>query len=97
RWCAEARWVRFARACLLSSQARMSSGGAVAAVAARGLRQAGFVERRHLDQFGQLDLLHQQLRNAITAMHRDRRAPVEVDQRHLDLAAVARVDGSWTV
>ena len=58
------------------------------------LGQSGLVERRDLDQ---LDPLHQQLRDAIAAMHDDRRGWVEVDQRDLDLATIARVDGARAV
>ncbi len=64
------------------------------AVATGCLGQPGFVERRDLDQLDQLDPLHQQLRDPVTAMHVDRRDRVEVDQRNLDLSTVARVDGA---
>ena len=41
-------------------------------VATGCLGQPGLVERRDLDQLDQLDPLHQQLRDAVTAMHLDR-------------------------
>ncbi len=59
--------------------------------------QPGLVERRNLDQLDQLDLLDQQLGDAVAAVHHDRRGWIEIDQRHLDLAAIARVDGARTV
>lgn len=59
--------------------------------------QPCLVERRHLDQLYQLDALHQQLGDAVAAMHHDGLDGVEVDQRNLDLAAIARVDGAGTV
>ncbi len=58
----------------MPSQTRMSAGGTVAAVATGSVGQAGLVERRHLDQFGQFDPLHQQLGDPVAAMHDDRRA-----------------------
>jgi Protein of unknown function (DUF3093) len=69
----------------------------VAAVATGCLGQPGLVERRDLDQLDQLDPLHQQLRDPVTALHVDRRDRVEVDQRNLDLSTVARVDGARAV
>jgi len=69
----------------------------VAARATRGVSQSGLVERRDLDQLGQFDPLHQQLCDAIAAPYRDRLVGVEVDQCHLDLAAVSGVDRSWRV
>jgi len=59
--------------------------------------QPGLVERRHLDQLDQLDPLHQQLGYAVAAVHHDGLDRVEIDQRNLDLAAIARVDGARTV
>ena len=44
----------------------------MAAVATGGVRQAGLVERSHLDQLGQFDSLNQQLGDPIAAMHDDR-------------------------
>ena len=67
------------------------------AVAAGRLGQPGLVEGRDLDQFEQLDPLHQQLGNPVAAVHVDRRVWVEVDQRNLDLTTVARIDGARTV
>lgn len=67
------------------------------AIATGCFAQPGLVERRHLDQLHQLDALHQQLRDAVTAVHHDRLGRIQVDQRHLDLAAVTRVDGTRTV
>ncbi len=69
----------------------------MAAVATGCFSQPRLVERRDLDQLDQLDPLHQQLRDAVTAMHVDRRDRVEVDQRNLDLSTVARVDGPRAV
>lgn len=66
-------------------------------VAAGCFGQPGLVERRHLDQLDQFDPLHQQLGDAIAAVHDDRLGRVQVDQRNLDLAAIARVDGTRTV
>lgn len=66
-------------------------------VATGRLGQPSLVERRHLDQLHQLDPLHQQLGDAVAAMHHDRLGRVEVDQRDLDLAAVAGIDGTGTV
>src|SRR5689334_7454588 len=74
------------------SQTRMSAGGTVATVATGCVGQAGLVERRHLDQLGQFDALHQQLGDPVSAVHDDRRLLVEVDQSHLDLTAVSGVD-----
>src|SRR5262249_13770637 len=65
------------------SQTRMSAGGTVATVATGCVGQAGLVERRHLDQLGQLDPLHKQLRDPVSAMHDDRRPGVKVDQGNL--------------
>lgn len=59
--------------------------------------QSGLVEGRHLDQLDQLDPLHQQLGDPVAAVHHDRIDRVEVDQRHLDLAAISRVDRPRTV
>lgn len=67
------------------------------AVATGCLGQPGLVERRDLDQLDQLDPLDQQLGDPVAAAHHDRRGRVEVDQRHLDLAAIAGVDGARTV
>src|SRR5260370_14158063 len=54
------------------SQTRMSAGGTVATVATGCGGQAGLVERRHLDQLGQLDPLHKQLGDPVSAMYDDR-------------------------
>ena len=59
--------------------------------------QPGRVERRHLNQVHQFDPLHQQLGNAVAAVNHDGLDRVEIDQRNLDLAAIARVDGSRAV
>ena len=67
------------------------------AVATGRVGQPGFVEGRDLNQFDQLDPLHQQLGDPVTAIHHDRRHRVEVDQGDLDLTTVARVDGAGTV
>lgn len=67
------------------------------AVAAGGLGQPGLVERRDLDQFHQLDPLHQQLGDPVAAVDHDRLGRVEVDQRDLDLTAVTRIDGARAV
>jgi len=69
----------------------------VTTIATGCLGQPGVVERRDLDQLDQLDPLHQQLGDAVTAMYHDRLGRVEIDQRDLDLAAVTRVDGAWTI
>ncbi|SOJ54562.1 hypothetical protein MSIMFB_02052 [Mycobacterium simulans] len=66
-------------------------------VATGCLRQSGLVERRDFNQLNQLDPLHQQLGDTVAAMHHDRRGRVEVDQRDLDLATIARVDGARAV
>lgn len=66
-------------------------------IATGGFGQPGLVERRHLDQLHQFDSLHQQLGDAIAAVHHDRLGRVQVDQRNLDLAAIARVDRTRTV
>src|SRR5262249_59371986 len=79
------------------SQTRMSAGGTVATVATGCVGQAGLVERRHLDQRGQLDALHEQLGDPISPMHDDRRLRVQVDQGNLDLAAIAGVDRARAV
>src|SRR6476469_10577170 len=79
------------------SQTRMSAGGTVATVATGSVCQAGLVERRHLDQFGQFDSLNQQLCDPISSVHDNRFLRVEVDQRHLDLTAVAGVDRAGAV
>jgi len=59
--------------------------------------QPGLVERRHLDQLDQFDPLHQQLGDPVAAVHHDGLARVEIDQRNLDLAAIAGIDGTRTV
>jgi len=59
--------------------------------------QPGHVERRHLNQLDQFDPLHQQLGDAVAAVDHDGLDRVEVDQRNLDLAAIARVDGARAV
>ncbi len=46
----------------------------MAAIATGGFGQAGLVERRHLDQLGQLDPLHKQLGDPVAAVHDDRLA-----------------------
>lgn len=69
----------------------------MATVAAGCFGQPGLVERRHLDQLHQFDSLHQQLGDAVAAVHHDRLGRIQVDQRHLDLAAIARVDGTRAV
>src|SRR6478672_5930532 len=79
------------------SQTRMSAGGTVATVATGCVGQAGLVERRHLDQLGQLDPLHKQLGDPVSPVHDDRRLGVQVDQGNLDLAAIAGVDRARAV
>src|SRR3982074_2845567 len=79
------------------SQTCVSAGGTVAAVTAGCFGQPSLVEGGDLDQLDQLDLLHQQLCDAVAAMHHDRRGGVEVDQRDLDLATIARIDGAGTI
>src|SRR6478736_5491725 len=79
------------------SQTRMSAGGSVATVATGSVCQAGLVERRHLDQLGQLYALHQKLGDPVSAMHDDQRLGVEVDQGYLDLTAVSGVDRARAV
>lgn len=69
----------------------------MATVATGCLGQPGLVERRNLNQLYQFDPLHQQLGDAIAAVHHDGLDRIEVDQRNLDLAAIARVDGARTV
>ena len=59
--------------------------------------QPGRVERRHLNQLHQFDPLHQQLGNAVAAVNHDGLDRVEIDQRNLDLATIARVDGARAV
>ena len=59
--------------------------------------QPGLVERRHLDQLDQFDPLHQQLGDPVAAVHHNGLDRVEVDQRNLDLAAIAGVDGARAV
>src|SRR5947209_8668253 len=44
-----------------------------------------------------LDPLHDQLRQPLATLQRDRPVPVKVDDDHLDLPAVARVDRPWRV
>jgi len=69
----------------------------VTTVATGCVGQPGLVERRDLDQVDQFDPLHQQLGNPVAAVHHDRLDRVEIDQRDLDLAAIARVDGARAV
>jgi hypothetical protein len=69
----------------------------VATVASGSIGQPCLVERRHLDKFDQLDALYQQLGDTVAAMHDDRRRGVEVDQRYLDLTAIAGIDGARAV
>lgn len=69
----------------------------MAAFATGSVCQTGLVERGHLDQFGQLDSLNQKLCDPISAVHDDGFGRVEVDQRHLDLAAISGVDGAGAV
>ena len=69
----------------------------MAALATGSVCQAGLVERRDLDQFGQLDSLNQQLCDPISSVHDNRFLRVEVDQRHLDLTAVAGIDRARAV
>ena len=69
----------------------------MAAVATGSICQTGLVERRHLDEVDQLDALHQQLGNPVTAADDDRHRRVEIDQRDLDLTTVARIDGARAV
>src|ERR1700742_4226087 len=53
------------------SQTRMSAGGTVTTVATGCFGQSGLVEGRDLQQLDQLDPLHQQLGDAVAAMHQD--------------------------
>jgi len=69
----------------------------MAAVATGSICQTGLVERRHLDEVDQLDALHQQLRDPVTAADDDRHRRVEIDQRDLDLTTVTRIDGARAV
>jgi len=69
----------------------------VTTVATGRFRQPGLVKRRHLNQLHQFDSLHQQLGDAVAAVHHDGLGRIEIDQRDLDLAAVARVDGAGAV
>jgi len=50
----------------------------VATVATGCVGQAGLVERRHLDQLGQLDPLHKQLGDPVSTMQDDRLLGVEM-------------------
>lgn len=59
--------------------------------------QPGLVERRNLDQLDQLDPLHQQLGDAVAAVHHDRLGRVQVDQRNLDLTPIAGINGTRAV
>ena len=69
----------------------------MATVATGSVGQTGLVERRHLDELGQLDPLHQQLGDPVPTMHDDGPLGVEVDQRDLDLTAVTGIDRPRTV
>lgn len=69
----------------------------MATVATGCFGQPRIVERRDFDQVDQLDPLHQQLSDAVAAMHHDGLDGVKIDQRHLDFAAIARIDGSRAV
>lgn len=69
----------------------------MATVATGCFGQPGLVERRDLDQLDQLDPLHQQLGDPIATVHHDRLGRVEVDQRNLDLAPIAGVDGTRAI
>ncbi len=69
----------------------------MATVATGCFGQPGLVEGRDLNQLDQLDLLDQQLGDAIAAVHDDRRGWIQIDQRYFDLATIARVDGARTV
>lgn len=75
----------------------MSTGGTVAAGAARRAGQPHLVERCHLNQFGQFNPLHHELSDPVPAMYHDRRHRIEVDQSNLDLATIARIDRPRTV
>lgn len=61
------------------------------------LTQTGLVEGIHLDQLRQLHLLNQQLGDPVATPDTDRLHRIEVDQRHLDLAAIAGVDRTGAV
>jgi hypothetical protein len=69
----------------------------VATLATGSIGQPGLVERRHFDHVNQLDTLHQQLGDAVAAMHDDRHRGVEIDQGDLDLTTVASIDGARAV
>jgi hypothetical protein len=75
----------------------MPSRGTVATGATSGVPQPSFVERRDLDKLRQFDTLHKQLCDPVASVDHDRFGWVEVDQRNLDLATVARVDGAGAV
>lgn len=69
----------------------------MAAIATGSVCQPGLVERRHLDQLGKFDPLHQELGNAVTTPYRNWLLGVEIDQRHLDLSTVPGIDRPGTV
>ena len=71
---------------------RETAGGTVPARAAGRTGEA-----LHLDEPGLLHLLDDQLGDPVAAGQVDRLPRVEVDQQHLDLAAVAGVDGPGRV
>ena len=69
----------------------------MAAVATGRFGQPRLVERRNLHHVNQFDLLNQQLSDAVAAVHDDGGDGIEVNQRHLDFAAVSGVDCAGAV
>ena len=67
------------------------------AVATGCFGQPRLVERRNLNHVDQLDLLNQQLGDTVAAVHDDRRNRIKIDQRNLDLAAIASVNCAGAV
>ncbi len=70
----------------------MSAAGAVAAVAAQAV-----VEFVDLDEFWQFHALNEQLGDPVAAADGDGGVQIVVDQTHLDLTAIAGVDGARSV
>lgn len=70
----------------------MSTCGAEATGITRGARQTADFNDADGRQF-----LHHELGDSIATVEHDLFARIEVDQAHLDLAAVPRIDSPWTV
>src|SRR5579863_9543247 len=71
---------------------------AVAACRAEAIVAAGRPgQGRHLAESHMLYPLHHQLRDAVATAQRDRPGRVGVEQDHLDLATVPRVDGAGSI